>query len=877
MMHEQRKMGDTEKRSGRARRGALAFVLGLLCLLAAAATANAYVTQTTHTSLADFELGAFTYTGLVDLPGVESVQLMPMGLSQEDGGWTLSNRTLPEALVNLVAVAGDGRIYVAGGREWDLSLNDQSWVTAVGPDGSLGEWLPQASMPEGRTSAGFALHELNPTNSMLYVVGGLVPDPDGGIIPRPILTDTIVRAQIDRGTGALTGWEEETERLPVPIQNPSVVVHDSSLYVIGGWDKAPAGGEVYNKVLRASIEADGSLGAFAETSPLSETGLYYGLALVYEGDTTDTVYYMGGIKNGTDEPTAMVQFADFLPSGDLTTWSSPSEGNLPRTLYGHSGVYLGDAFEHGELLLTGGMDNYLSGVITETEAISSVVKVALVDPASSFRLYDWCQGASEEECDIGAWQTGRLLDDNVAEDGRRAFHVTVASGDYAYVLGGQGLSQDGKQLEVEDTIFVGKVGNVEAMYTPKGQYDSVEIDLLRPSTLLQLTWDASISSVDPMTLTMEYRHRTGGGGWSDWSAPVPSIDGTNAISITSQSSHPEDIRYFQYRAKLATLSPVLSPRLNSVQVFYDVPDPDLAVIKDTGYVTSVPLGSNLAYYIHYANNGGWDAENAVLTEVLPDNTTFAGTAGWEQVGTSNIYTYQLGDVPWGEGGTVPFEITVDSEVPPGTEYINNRVEIDYPQMVDIWDNAIIDPIMDDNVYELSTELNLERQVDLVPIDLVWNPVAPEPGEWPEFCVTVVNSSTVHAIPPLEQLVFWVELYIKPAPSDPPVWASEHDWGWCLGDECPIQRDEYTADISQLLAGASREVCFQPQVPEDPLALDYPALGSYDVYVQVDVAFGLASPTYGCFLEANEENNILHRTLLVGASGYFLPLVSKGAP
>ena len=84
-----------------------------------------------------------------------------------------------------------------------------------------------------------------------------------------------------------------------------------------------------------------------------------------------------------------------------------------------------------------------------------------------------------------------------------------------------------------------------------------------------------------------------------------------------------------------------------MQLYYDVPDPDLAVTKDTGYVISVTLGSNLVYNIHYANNGGWVAEDTVLTEILPENTTFAGTPGWEQVGTSNVYTYQVGDVPWG--------------------------------------------------------------------------------------------------------------------------------------------------------------------------------------------------------------------------------------
>ena len=872
-MNGQENMDDTGKTVSVARRGALVLVLGLLCLLAAIATANAYVTKTTQTSIDDFALGTFQYTGLVDLPNdVEGVQLLPMGI--EGGGWTRSNLDLPEALSNLIAVASDGRIYVAGGDTPDFEISDKVWVTEVNPDGSLAGWREQDPMPTGRAAAGYAVHELNSSTSILYVVGGAVPE--GGYFT--VLTDTIATAQIDRTTGDLQGgWQVQTRRLPIALENPSVVVHDDALYVIGGLGDPPPGEDVYNKVLYAPIDVDGSLGDWVETEPLAETGHYYGLAVVYEGDTTDTIYYIGGMKilTGSDEPTLMVQFADFLPDGELTAWTSQADGNLPRTLYGHSGVYLSDAFEYGEILLTGGIDNYREGEVSVTEAISSVVKVALVDPASSFRLYDWCQGASEEECDIGAWQTGMLLDESVAEDGRRAFHRTVAVGDYVYVLGGEGPDPDGEYLETRDTIFVGAVGDVEAMYVPQGQYESAAIDLERPATLLQLAWDTTITRVDEMSLTLEYRYRSEGMVWSDWSDPVTSIHGTNIISITSQTSHPENMRYFQYRVDLGTKAPLASPRLDSVQLYYDVADPDLAVIKDTGYVISVPLGSNLVYNIHYENNGGWDAENVELTETLPDNTTFAGTEGWEQVGTSNEYTYQLGDVPWGEGGTVQFGVVVNGEVPANTTHITNRVEIDYPAMLDIWSNTIIDPYTDDNAFEFSNELNFQKRVDLILRDLAWEPADPEVGTWPEFCVTVVNTGTADAMPPPEQPEFWVELYIKPNPSEPPAWPSDHDWGWCLGDPC-VTRDEYTADISQLLAGESEQVCFQPQVP-DPLALDYPAEGVYDVYVQVDVAFGVFSAYYGCFDESNEDNNILHETIIVSPSRIYLPMVFRAAP
>ena len=871
-MHSQENMDNKGQKAKRSRQGALVLVLGLLGMLVIVTTVNAYVTQTTHTTLADYELGTFTYTSLVDLPGVESVQLLPIGLEGE--GWTFSNRTLPDTLSNLVAVASDGRLYVGGGTKYDLSINDAVWSSQVAPDGSLGTWQAQPDMPTGRTAAGFAVHALNQTKSTLYIVGGYVPDPDGGIIERPILTDTIVRAQIDRGSGVLEGWVEEAQQLPVAIQNPSVVVHGSSLYVIGGWDRAPDGGEIYNKVLYAPINTDGSLGAFVETSPLTPTGLYYGLALVYEGATTDTIYFVGGLRNDTGQPTSMVQFADITPGGGLTAWASPAEGNLPRTLWGHGGVYLTDAFEYGEILLTGGID----GSAVETEGISSTVKVALVDPNSSFRLYDWCQGASEEECDIGAWQTGRLLDENLAEDGRRAFHVTVASGDYAYVLGGQGLSQDGTTLEARDTIFVGMVGEVEAMYAPQGTYDSIAIDLERPATLLQLTWDTTINRVDEMSLTLQYRYRGEVVGWSDWSDPVNSLDGTNAISITSQTSHPEDVRYFQYRANLGTMAPIASPRLNSVQLYYDVPDPDLAVIKDTGQVISVTLGSNLVYNIHYENNGGFVADDVVLTEILPENTTFAGTPGWEQVGTSNVYTYQVGDVPWGEGGSTTFEVLVNDVVPPNTNHITNRVEIEYPSMVDVWENTITDPNTDDNWYEFSNELHFVGMVDLTISDLVWEPSTPPAGIWPRFFISVTNIGTVDAAPLGDGVAFRLELYIKPTPSDPPTWPSDHDRGYCL-DGCTTTRYEYVANVDQLLAGETIEVPF-PALDQDP-SPDFPAEGVYDIYAQVDVAFEGDSVYWGRSPEANEENNIWHSTMtLVPFSGdhsVYLPLVLRSAP
>jgi hypothetical protein len=238
----------------------------------------------------------------------------------------------------------------------------------------------------------------------------------------------------------------------------------------------------------------------------------------------------------------------------------------------------------------------------------------------------------------------------------------------------------------------------------------------------------------------------------------------------------------------------------------------------------------------------------------------------------------VGDVPWGEGDSATFEVVVNSQVPPGTKHITNHVEIDYPPMVDIWDNTVVDPDMDDNVWEFSNELNIQEMVDLTLTDLTWEPATPLAGTWPRFKATVVNSGTLDALPWADGVAFRLELYIKPAPSDPPLWFSEHDDGYCL-DSCVITRTNYVEDISQLLAGESLEVWFE-NLDQDPSPV-FPAEGTYDVYVQVDVAFTGDDLYLGRHEESNEENNILSDSITLIAftpdHRAYLPLVLRGTP
>ena len=960
------------------RRLVLALVLGLLGASILIMTANAYVAVKIQDTLLDFDRGTFSYTGLLDIPpDIDSVQLLPVGLT---GDWGSANLKLPRRLKDLAATILHGDvIFVVGGNDAQFNVRPEVYTTIISDiQGTLAPWQTQPSLPEARTGAGIAVRPSDGGASTIYVVGGLGP---GNMPPG---TDSVFRAEVDNDTGDILGdWATDAQTIPEPLFYASAVQHHVNgqdyLYVLGGVN----GLESFDSVHYASINANGSLNAFAPTSPLPER-LFDGYAVVYDGAVTDTLYYIGGAYiTGTLETlaTEQVYFADFLPDGSLTAWQR-SEGALPRPLYAHDGVLV----RQGEIMTTGGIDNPLDPL----ESFTATVKAALVDPTNpSFRLYDWCEGVPPPACTFGAWQTGALLPEV------RAAHGTVTGHGLLYVMGGW----DGNQ-NVVDTIFLGTVNGAGALYAPEGTYRSDKIDLEQPATLRRLTWETTLVQPDKMGLAMQYRTSTDGFTWTSWSEPVGSQHGSNFLDTVDPSS---DTQYVQYQASLTTALTNASPLLDEVRIFYEVEDPDVSVIKDTGSVITVELGSTLQYTIHYTNTGGWVAENTVLTETLPDHTTYAGDASWQQVGSSNVYTHSVGNVERGANGSATFQVQVNEQVPAGTLHITNRVEIDYPPMIDAFEQTIVDPNWDDNWFEFGNPLSIfaltvtkdadpppgsivtpgsvitytvgyknlgnkqasqavltdtfdplgnytvldpslppgtpEYVWDLGPLgvtqggektivvrladelpnnwlvsnraslyspermpyhsevithtvmnylgpnpkpmvdfsitDVHWSPSNPVSGTWPSFYATVVNAGTADATLP-----FWIALYIKPSPSDPPEWPSDHDRGYCL-ENCTKLRPQYVAYIRELGEGESAPVAFQ-YLNQD-VSPDFPASNAYDLYLQVDVAFEDDNPYWGIYPEDNEYNNLWQGYLYIPETSngppwmVYLPILYKNLP
>ena len=693
------------------RRLALAILLGLLAVLIAAVSANAYVTKKTKTTLADFDSGTFVLTSLLNIPpNEESVQLMPIGLT---GGFT-PTLALPRPLYDMGSTSRGNYIYILGGTDNSSNKRAEVYSAYISTVPGISAWNQQPSLPAARTGAAVAIYPISGTNtSVLYAVGGAGTSGES--------TDTVYRAIANDITGQVGGWTQDNETLPTTLHYAGAVQQGGYLYVIGGlhYRISPWAYTASDQVYYAAINpSTGALGPF-QTAPALPRPIYRNLAVGYDSEATDILYSIGGYDNVTS--TYQVFFST-VSGGTPSTWT-PSEGDLPLHLYGHGGLQLS-----GQIYVTGGIANS----VIPGQGISDTIKAALIDPSNpTFMLYDWCRGAPG--CTIGAWQTGGLLPEV------RAFHGTAAGHGWFYVMGGLDANLD-ESLEV----YYGKISGIGALYAPEGYYRSYEIDTDQPASIRRLTWGTTIGFPDEMGLSMQYRYRTGAGNWSEWSDPEPSENGPNQIDL---SPPPSGMRYFQYQANFTTVVTIASPLLDWVEVYYDVPNPEVGVVKDTGDVSGVRPGTHLSYTIYYTNYGGWVAEGVVLTETVPENTSYSADCPtqWQQVGSSDQYTYAVGDVERGEGGTVYFCVDVAEQelIPIGVSTLTNTVRINYPPMIDEFNQTITDPILGNNTYEFTNTLLLYY------LDIVKTADPPagsvvEPGELITYTIQYTNSGRIDA-------------------------------------------------------------------------------------------------------------------------------------
>ncbi len=249
------------------------------------------------------------------------------------------------------ATVANGFVYVTGGLTTDsLGTSSSSNLVErapINPDNSLGQFVNAGvTLGTARDS-----HVAVAAQNFLYVIGG--EDASTGNSTASVEVATI------NADGSLSAFAPSGS-LTVPRSGPTVVLAPGFLYVIGGG----SGNTIYNSIERAVVNANGSLGVFADAGIGFVQGRFSPTSTVVGSD----VYLVGGetldVDLGTGVFLGSVEHATLNGGGTLSSFSVRNGVTLATPRDGH-----GTALTGNSLYVIGGFDG--------TNALDSIERALL--------------------------------------------------------------------------------------------------------------------------------------------------------------------------------------------------------------------------------------------------------------------------------------------------------------------------------------------------------------------------------------------------------------------------------------------------------------------------------------------------------------------
>jgi len=250
---------------------------------------------------------------------------------------------------------------------------------------------------------------------------------------------------------------------------------------------------------------------------------------------------------------------------------------------------------------------------------------------------------------------------------------------------------------------------------------------------------------------------------------------------------------------------------------------DLMVTVDHTPVIFSP-GQRMTYTVHYGNVGQhMDAEDVIITTIIPTGTTYAGF-GWHS-NDGRTYTYAVGDLPAGSTGhTITFTVVAPNQ----PDCVQNGVpEFRTPFIIAGDGGAGRDAHSADN-----TAYAYVGVPDLVVLGFTVEPLPPRPGAPVTFTILLKNVGTGEARnPSLTGGPFWMDIFTATVPSCP--WARYSESDLFLG-------------VPPLAPGEERTFAFTKTFTEQQIR----TIEAF--YVKVD---NYKEGSYGLVPESNEMNNV----------------------
>lgn len=226
----------------------------------------------------------------------------------------------------------NGYIYVVGGYDATAGvLADIEFVKVNVSDGSLGTADDNFHVSSVTINQRWGL-SVPVSNSYAYVIGGCTAgDSPGGCSSR---TDVIQTFQIyNNDSGAPSGFYPSANTYTTEPNRvgASSVILNGYIYTAGGCVSATDCTITTNDVSYAPIDVNGNIGSWSSASAGLPAGRTWGELETAGG----SLYYIGGQSNNATDERAEVFYTTPSSSGNITSWSTASNG-LPngRTKFG---------------------------------------------------------------------------------------------------------------------------------------------------------------------------------------------------------------------------------------------------------------------------------------------------------------------------------------------------------------------------------------------------------------------------------------------------------------------------------------------------------------------------------------------------------------
>lgn len=292
--------------------------------------------------------------------------------------WTIISN-LPETRYWAALAKKEKRFYILGGAMWTGITNYKNTVysATIQLDGSISSWQSLVSLPGNRALGGAVV-----VGDKIYYAGGRLND--------AVTEDEVYVADINPD-GTIGGWRL-AGLLPESLYGFGMVEYNNNLIIVGGYT-----GSVYrDKTYRASVNPDGTISAFVETSALPEA--IYRSGVIRIGSTLISA---GGLNDSSylDK----VYYTDINLDGTLDSWQQ-SANSLPQPV--HAGAL---SFSNGYLYFTGGFNgSYLNNAYYVPVNISVGVDLAVpllkqTDPLWGTQIYNSANTWAPSSPGISSW------------------------------------------------------------------------------------------------------------------------------------------------------------------------------------------------------------------------------------------------------------------------------------------------------------------------------------------------------------------------------------------------------------------------------------------------------------------------------------------